>query len=101
MTYFIYILYSDSIDKFYVGYSQNPLIRLQQHNSNSKEKYTGRATDWKLKAVFEVENESKAIQIERFIKRQKSRKFIERICTEDFNGTGILAQLVRVPHLRE
>jgi putative endonuclease len=54
-----------------------------------------------LNAVFEVENESKAIQIERFIKRQKSRKFIERICTEDFKGTGILAQLVRVPHLRD
>ena len=101
MTYFIYIIYSVSIDKYYVGYSKDPWVRLLQHNSNTQDKYTGRTKDWKLEAVFEVENQSKAIQIERFIKRQKSRKFIERICEEDFKGTGLLAQLVRVPHLRD
>jgi putative endonuclease len=54
-----------------------------------------------MKSVFEVENESAAIKIERFIKKQKSRNLIERLCQEDFVGENILAQLVRVPHVRD
>ena len=69
--------------------------------SNSKDKYTGRAQDWIIKAVYEVENESVAIKIERFIKKQKSRNLIMRLCQEDFVGENILAQLVRVPHVRD
>ena len=54
-----------------------------------------------MKSVFEVENESVAIKIERFIKKQKSRNLIERLCQEDFIGGNILVQLVRVPHVRD
>ncbi len=42
----------------------------------------------------------KAIAIERFIKKQKSRKLIEQLCDMDFVPNGILAQLVRVPGCR-
>ena len=101
MISFIYILYSSSIDKYYVGYSSNPWNRIVQHNSNSKDKYTGKAQDWVLKAVFQVESENIAVQIERFIKKQKSRNLIELMCCEDFVGENILSQLVRVPHVRD
>jgi len=101
MTYFVYIIYSVSIDRYYVGYSANPWNRLNQHNSNTKDKYTGRATDWILKSTFEVENESVAIHLERFIKKQKSRNLIIRMCNPEFIGTNELAQLVRVPHVRD
>ncbi len=101
MTYHIYIIYSETLDKYYVGYSQNPWNRLDQHNSNSKDKYTGRSQDWELKAVFEVGLESVAVRLERFIKKQKSRVLIEKLCNEDFVLTGILVQLVRVPHVRD
>ncbi|MBM3453415.1 MAG: hypothetical protein FJX84_09800 [Bacteroidetes bacterium] len=37
MSYFIYIIYSSCIDRYYVGYSSNPWNRLNQHNSNSKD----------------------------------------------------------------
>jgi hypothetical protein len=69
MTSYIYIIYSNSID-----------------NSNLKDLYTGRAQDWVIKSVFEVENESVAIKIERFIRKQKSRNLIERLFQEDFVG---------------
>jgi putative endonuclease len=101
MTYFVYIIYSVSIDRYYVGYSANPWNRLNQHNSNTKDKYTGRATDWILKSTFEVENEAVAIHLERFIKKQKSRNLIIRMCNPEFIGTNELAQLVRVPHVRD
>ena len=74
MPFYIYIIYSASIDRYYVGYSSNFWVRLDQHNSNSSDKYTGRSKDWKLRSVFELKTESTAIKIERFIKRQKSRK---------------------------
>ena len=101
MTSHIYIIYSTYLDKYYIGYSSNPWNRVVQHNSNSKDKYTGRAQDWIIKAVYEVENESVAIKIERFIKKQKSRNLIMRLYQEDFVGENILAQLVRVPHVRD
>jgi len=72
MTYHVYIIHSGLLDKFYIGYSQNPWTRLDQHNANSKDKYTGRSQDWVLRAVFEVGSESDAIGLERFIKNQKS-----------------------------
>ena len=101
MSFFIYIIFSASIDKYYVGYSTNPWIRIEQHNTNTKDKFTGRTSDWELKAVFEVMNKSVAVRLERFIKKQKSRALIERLCQFDFLPDGILAQLVRVPHLRD
>ena len=58
--------------------------------------------DWTLEAVFEVsEVEANAIYLERFIKKQKSRKLIEKLCDPNFKPTQKLAQLVRVPHMRD
>jgi putative endonuclease len=100
--YYLYILHSESAAKYYVGHSANPWKRLEQHLSNSGDKYTGSYKDWKLVVVFEVSaNKGDADKIEKFIKKQKSRKLIETILKDDFVGTGILAQLVRVPHLRD
>ena len=101
MNYYIYILYSNLIDRYYIGYSSDPWNRLIQHNSNTKDKYTGRATDCELKSTFVVASETVAIQLERFIKKQKSRNLIERMCKPDFIGTHQLSPLVRVPHLRD
>jgi putative endonuclease len=100
--YYIYILYSSGVDKYYVGYSQDPFKRLEQHLRNDGTKFTGRNSDWELQAVFLCGGgKSEAIKIERFIKRQKSRKLLERMCSEDFIGENNLSQLVRVPHVRD
>ena len=67
--YYIYFLYSEAADKYYVGHSQDPFKRLEQHLSNSGDKYTGSYVDWKLKAVFEVSPlRGDADKIEKFIK---------------------------------
>ena len=60
-------------------------MRLEQHLSNSTDKYTGKAKDWLLKTVFEVSNsEGEAMKIERFIKKQKSRNLILQLCDPEF-----------------
>ncbi|MFN3343632.1 MAG: GIY-YIG nuclease family protein [Flavobacteriales bacterium] len=100
--FYLYILYSASADKYYVGYSVDPRRRLQEHNENDGSTFTGKFNSWELRAVFSVsEIEGIAMQMERFIKKQKSRKLIERLCDVSFIPSGRLAQLVRVPHERD
>ncbi len=81
MNYYIYILYSNKADKYYVGYSPNPDKRLSEHNSyENKSKFTAKYQPWELKATFVVsDNAGSAMKVERFIKRQKSRRFIEEL----------------------
>ena len=100
--YYLYILFNEDNDIYYVGYSHDPWKRLIQHNSNNGDKYTGKYKNWKLAAVFEIsEIEGDAIKVERFIKKQKSRKLIQRLISPEFKPAGALAQLVRVPHVRD
>ncbi|RYE30299.1 MAG: GIY-YIG nuclease family protein, partial [Sphingobacteriales bacterium] len=40
--FYIYILYSPSADKFYVGYSTDPIRRLVEHNSTPHDTYTSK-----------------------------------------------------------
>ena len=43
----VYILYSSTLDSYYIGYTANLTDRLRRHNSYSKG-YTGRAKDWRV-----------------------------------------------------
>ncbi len=100
--YYIYILYSESSDLYYVGYTNNTKRRLEEHNTTSFNTFTSKHRPWILKAVFECGNsESKAVRIERFIKKQKSRKLLEQLCDYNFTLSGLLAQLIRVPDIRD
>ena len=43
--YYFYILFSEFLDSFYIGHTNNLYARLRKHNSNHKG-FTGRANDW-------------------------------------------------------
>ena len=102
MHFYIYLLYSESSDKYYVGYSRDPLKRLTEHNTVDHPTFTSKHRPWHLKAIFEAgKTKSNAIEMERFIKKQKSRKLLESLADPQFQPTGILAQLIRVPHMRD
>ena len=48
MPYSVYILYSDILNKFYIGYTVDNLReRLRKHNSNHSG-FTGKIGDWKV-----------------------------------------------------
>ncbi len=99
--FYIYILYSQSADKYYVGYTNNVEKRLNEHNSSDRNTYTSKHRPWVLSAAFECGDiAAEAMKIEKFIKKQKSRQLIERIIGGD-KLTGILARLVSVPYLRD
>ncbi len=99
--FYIYLIYSDSSDLYYVGYSDNPWRRLDEHNMSDHTTFTSKHRPWVLSAVFECgTSRAEAMKIEKFLKKQKSKGFIKKLTTlEKFDGR--LAQLVRVPQLRD
>jgi putative endonuclease len=101
--YYLYILFSPLYNLYYIGYTSNYHQRLIQHNTQEFfNTYTSKYRPWQLSAVFECGSEEKeAIRLERFIKKQKNRKLIETLVNPDFEPVGQLAQLVRVPHVRD
>ena len=78
--YFIYILYSPSSDKFYVGYTENVSKRIFMHNNPIRNSYTSKHRPWILKKTFKIgNNKTVALKVERKIKKMKSRKYLEQL----------------------
>ncbi|MFW5708179.1 MAG: GIY-YIG nuclease family protein [Bacteroidota bacterium] len=99
--YYIYLLYSDAADKYYCGYSDDAFRRLNEHNNSPHNTFSSKYRPWTIVALFECgTSRSNAMRIEKFIKKQKSRRIFEQLrYSSEFYGP--LAQLVRVPHLRD
>ena len=99
--FYLYILYSLTSDKYYVGYSDNPEKRLSEHNHNEKATYTSKHRPWISKKIIELgDHRGLAMKIEKAIKKSKSRIIIEKIIT-NIKSVEELAQLVRVPMNRD
>jgi putative endonuclease len=77
--HYVYILYSSKIDKFYIGYSQNPDERLAFHNSDMNKIWTKRGQPWTVEKVILFNSSTHALAIERKIKKLKSRKVIKDV----------------------
>jgi putative endonuclease len=93
----IYILYSESSDRYYVGYTNDVSRRLDEHNTSPHNTYTSKHRPWILKKAISIgEERGVAIRLERAIKSGKSRILIERIVHEVENAES-LGLLVRVP----
>jgi putative endonuclease len=100
--FYIYILFSQNSNVFYIGHSDDPWNRIIQHNTKEKGTFSSKHKPWKLVATFQAGNtRGGAIILERFIKKQKSRKLIENLVNPEFIPENKLIQLVRVPHLRD
>ena len=76
--FYIYIIYSKTLDKYYVGSCQNIEQRLKDH-LNSRSKFTKVVKDWVLKYSETFATRSEAYQRELQIKKMKSRKYIETL----------------------
>ena len=52
--YYLYILYSEKYDRYYVGQTNDPERRLEEHNSALKNSYTAKYRPWKMVGKFEI-----------------------------------------------
>jgi putative endonuclease len=46
--YFVYVLWSESRERFYIGVAEDPDHRLEQHNSTQRRHWTVRFRPWRL-----------------------------------------------------
>ena len=99
--YYIYILYSQTSDLYYVGYTNDYKRRLEQHNGSTSNTFTSKHRPWVIKAMFTCgHNEGDAMRLEKFIKKQKSKFFLQKLVnSEPSEFKGILVQLVRCPEI--
>jgi putative endonuclease len=75
-TYYTYIIYAASDDKYYVGSTHDLKLRLKHHNDGWT-KSTKHGIPWKLVYSEQYSSKSDAIRREYQIKKMKSRKYIE------------------------
>ena len=76
MEYHVYILYSQSADRYYVGSTSDLSRRLIIHNSGGYSSSSTRFTkDWELFYSLKCETRSQAERIEKHIKNMRSRKY--------------------------
>jgi putative endonuclease len=79
--YSCYILYSEKLDKYYIGSTLNVQERLRRHNSSNRG-FTSAGKPWELKYAEEFENKSLALKRERQLKSWKSKAAIEQLIKE-------------------
>ena len=73
---------------------------MYQHNNSDTNSYTSKYRPWELVALYQTNDKSYIKKCERFIKRQKSKLFIQKLIKAEVLN-GVLAQLVRVPNIRD
>ena len=76
MKFYVYIIYSPSKDRYYIGQTDNLNRRLEDHR-NSRSGFTKGIKDWELKWSYELSDRSEAVALESKIKKKKSRRYLE------------------------
>ena len=80
LMFYVYIIYSKLIDKYYFGSTSDLATRLSEHNQGV---YTGsftkRSADWEYFLVITCIHIIHARKVEAHIKKMHSRKYIENL----------------------
>lgn len=81
MDFICYIIYSQSLNRYYVGHTSNFTERLKMHNDGcfGSKSYTSKAQDWKEFLLIPCSSVELAVYLELRIKRMKSRKYKENL----------------------
>jgi putative endonuclease len=79
--FILYILYSEKLDRYYVGYTNDLERRISEHN-RIKGKYTDVGIPWMIVYTEAYQDKKSAMNRERFIKSRKSKQFIIDLISE-------------------
>ena len=88
MDYFVYILFSEKLKKYYTGQTQNLPDRIRRHN-RVQETYTSKGVPWELVFCTQVNSRPEALKLEKKIKNFRSQQRLQNfIVQEVLNGRG-------------
>jgi putative endonuclease len=76
--YYVYIIRSESLQKYYAGYTSDLNDRMLRHLRGAN-KFTGKANDWKIVTYFEASTKSEALKLENKIKKRGIKRFLQDI----------------------
>ena len=80
MNFSVYILYSSKLNRYYIGTTDDVQVRLEEHNNiKYTNSYTSRGIPWVLHLSIDHLSSEKAYQLERHIKRMKSKNYIQNL----------------------
>ena len=78
--FLVYILHSNKLNRFYIGFTEDIETRMEFHLSKvQNKKFTYNADDWQLYLKIDCESKSQALAIEKHIKSMKSKIYIENL----------------------
>ena len=78
--FYVYVLYSEKFDKYYIGHTNNLDARIIRHN-NGREEYTKKYVPWMLKLSIRKNTRAEAVQLEKKLKnlsRERILHFIDK-----------------------
>ncbi|MEO7989409.1 MAG: GIY-YIG nuclease family protein [Chryseolinea sp.] len=76
--YHVYIIYSESLQLYYVGSTSNLASRLYDHNHH-KSKFTSKGMPWILIKSFDRDSNSDALRLEKKIKSRGAKRYLDDI----------------------
>ena len=73
----VYILFSGTFKKTYVGFTSNLIERFKSHNQLSSKGYTVKFRPWEVVFVRVFNSKKEALKYEKFLKTGAGRDFIK------------------------
>ena len=78
MQFYVYILFSNSLNRYYTGHTNDLPRRLEDHN-RGKGNYTVKGSPWVLIRSFETITRAEATALEKKIKARGIKRYLEDI----------------------
>ena len=77
--FWVYILQSQTTGRYYIGYTANLEDRLSRHNRGLTQTTRKLKGPWSIVYKESFANKTDALKREKYIKRWKDRKFLEKL----------------------
>ena len=76
---FVYVLFSEKLNKFYIGFTTNLEERLEFHQTAENRKFTYNAKHWTVFLTIICDSNAQGLRIEKHIKSMKSKVYIQNL----------------------
>ena len=87
MAHYVYILYSEKVNHYYIGSTSNTEERLHRHNAGATPS-TKQGRPWKIVYTETCTSKTEALKREIYLKRMKSRVFLEDLMAKKTGGSS-------------
>ena len=82
----VYVLYSPSFNKIYIGFSSDLEARIQSHNFLATKGYTVRFRPWNLIYTEVYSAKAEAMKREKELKSARGRAFLWKMISDNSGG---------------